>query len=244
MILDAERPWQVVCRTSTPLLEPETADERSGIVPNVVFPTAIEDDRWRALPLLRHGRLQDRGGPDRRAVLIDRSSTTGTFDDEALTRLLTDLIDRADRGQLPARRGAHRRPGAGAYDHADQHRASGLPARSGDRARDPRSLDLPDRRRARGHHAVDLRRRPATAAPSSGSVAEPSTRPRVTGARARSMPTTSAGPRWSTCGTGGSSATGPAATRRTSCCAGWPTCRPPPDRTAAMSCCGCRPTAR
>ena len=75
MILDADRPWEVVCRTSTPLLEPETADERSGIVPNVVFPTAIEDGRRRALPLLRHGRLQDRGGPDRRAVVINRSSS-------------------------------------------------------------------------------------------------------------------------------------------------------------------------
>ena len=42
MILAAERPWEVVCRTSTPMLEPETAEERSGIVPNVVFPTAIE----------------------------------------------------------------------------------------------------------------------------------------------------------------------------------------------------------
>ncbi|WBU37335.1 glycoside hydrolase family 130 protein [Homoserinibacter sp. YIM 151385] len=43
MILDAERPWEVVSRTSEPLLQPETDDERSGIVPNVVFPTAIEE---------------------------------------------------------------------------------------------------------------------------------------------------------------------------------------------------------
>ncbi len=42
MILDADHPWKVVCRTSTPLLEAETDHERSGIVPNVVFPTAIE----------------------------------------------------------------------------------------------------------------------------------------------------------------------------------------------------------
>ncbi|SDS31711.1 Predicted glycosyl hydrolase, GH43/DUF377 family [Friedmanniella luteola] len=42
MILHAERPWEVVLRTSTPLLEAVTAEERSGIVPNVVFPTAIE----------------------------------------------------------------------------------------------------------------------------------------------------------------------------------------------------------
>jgi len=43
MILDAERPWEVVARTPVPLLAPETDDEKSGIVPNVVFPTAIEE---------------------------------------------------------------------------------------------------------------------------------------------------------------------------------------------------------
>lgn len=42
MILDAERPWEVLTRSAEPLLAPETDDERSGIVPNVVFPTAIE----------------------------------------------------------------------------------------------------------------------------------------------------------------------------------------------------------
>jgi len=49
MILHAERPWEVVTRSSEPLLHAETDDERSGIVPNVVFPTAIEqigDVRW------------------------------------------------------------------------------------------------------------------------------------------------------------------------------------------------------
>jgi predicted GH43/DUF377 family glycosyl hydrolase len=47
MILDADQPWRVLDRTSEPLLAAETEDERSGIVPNVVFPTAIEtvDDR-------------------------------------------------------------------------------------------------------------------------------------------------------------------------------------------------------
>jgi predicted GH43/DUF377 family glycosyl hydrolase len=42
MILDADEPWRVIDRTSEPLLSAETEDERSGIVPNVVFPTAIE----------------------------------------------------------------------------------------------------------------------------------------------------------------------------------------------------------
>lgn len=42
MILDADEPWRVLQRTPTPLLAAETDDERSGIVPNVVFPTAIE----------------------------------------------------------------------------------------------------------------------------------------------------------------------------------------------------------
>lgn len=43
MILDSQDPSVVIARTATPLLEPSTADERGGIVPNVVFPTAIEE---------------------------------------------------------------------------------------------------------------------------------------------------------------------------------------------------------
>ena len=43
IILDASDPSRVVARTPEPLLAPETDDERSGIVPNVVFPTAIEE---------------------------------------------------------------------------------------------------------------------------------------------------------------------------------------------------------
>jgi len=43
MILSADDPTVVLARTSEPLLAPETVDERSGIVPNVVFPTAIEE---------------------------------------------------------------------------------------------------------------------------------------------------------------------------------------------------------
>ncbi len=41
MILDAEQPWLVISRSAEPLLQAETADELSGTVPNVVFPTAI-----------------------------------------------------------------------------------------------------------------------------------------------------------------------------------------------------------
>ncbi|MGZ0711516.1 glycoside hydrolase family 130 protein (plasmid) [Coraliomargarita sp. W4R53] len=43
ILLDADDPSHVVARTSEPLLQAETEDERSGIVPNVVFPTAIEE---------------------------------------------------------------------------------------------------------------------------------------------------------------------------------------------------------
>lgn len=43
MILDGDEPWKVLDRTDAPLLAAETEDERSGIVPNVVFPTAIEE---------------------------------------------------------------------------------------------------------------------------------------------------------------------------------------------------------
>jgi predicted GH43/DUF377 family glycosyl hydrolase len=43
MILDGDDPSRVIARTSEPLLSAETEEERSGIVPNVVFPTAIEE---------------------------------------------------------------------------------------------------------------------------------------------------------------------------------------------------------
>lgn len=43
ILLDADDPSKVLARTPEPLLAPETDDERSGIVPNVVFPTAIEE---------------------------------------------------------------------------------------------------------------------------------------------------------------------------------------------------------
>jgi predicted GH43/DUF377 family glycosyl hydrolase len=42
MLLDADDPSRVIARTDLPILAPETADERDGVVPNVVFPTAIE----------------------------------------------------------------------------------------------------------------------------------------------------------------------------------------------------------
>jgi len=47
MILSAEDPSHVIARTEKPLMAPEIDGERIGIVPNVVFPTAIEtiDDR-------------------------------------------------------------------------------------------------------------------------------------------------------------------------------------------------------
>jgi predicted GH43/DUF377 family glycosyl hydrolase len=42
MLLDADDPGRVLARTPEPIFVPETADEREGIVPKVVFPTAIE----------------------------------------------------------------------------------------------------------------------------------------------------------------------------------------------------------
>ena len=60
MILSADDPSVVLARTSEPLLAPETEDERVGIVPNVVFPTAIEEIDGAHFRLLRHGRLEDR----------------------------------------------------------------------------------------------------------------------------------------------------------------------------------------
>ena len=43
MLLDPDAVWKVVARTPEPLLEPETGEEREGIVPNVVFPTALDE---------------------------------------------------------------------------------------------------------------------------------------------------------------------------------------------------------
>ncbi len=42
MLLDAEDVTRVLARSETPLLAPETDDERTGTVSNVVFPTATE----------------------------------------------------------------------------------------------------------------------------------------------------------------------------------------------------------
>jgi beta-1,2-mannobiose phosphorylase / 1,2-beta-oligomannan phosphorylase len=42
LILDATDVSRVIARSARPLLEPELAEEREGIVPNVVFPTALE----------------------------------------------------------------------------------------------------------------------------------------------------------------------------------------------------------
>jgi predicted GH43/DUF377 family glycosyl hydrolase len=43
MLLDPEDPGTVLARSPSPLLEPLTSEERHGAVPNVVFPTAIEE---------------------------------------------------------------------------------------------------------------------------------------------------------------------------------------------------------
>jgi predicted GH43/DUF377 family glycosyl hydrolase len=43
MLLDPDDPGMVLARSSSPLLEPLVAGEREGTVPNVVFPTAIEE---------------------------------------------------------------------------------------------------------------------------------------------------------------------------------------------------------
>jgi predicted GH43/DUF377 family glycosyl hydrolase len=43
MLLDPADPTRVLARSEEPILAPETADERLGTVPNVVFPTAVEE---------------------------------------------------------------------------------------------------------------------------------------------------------------------------------------------------------
>lgn len=43
MLLDPDDPSRVLARTDRPILEPSVAEELDGTVPNVVFPTAIEE---------------------------------------------------------------------------------------------------------------------------------------------------------------------------------------------------------
>jgi predicted GH43/DUF377 family glycosyl hydrolase len=42
LVLDIEQPTKIVYRSPSPVLEPEEHEERQGIVPNVVFPTAVD----------------------------------------------------------------------------------------------------------------------------------------------------------------------------------------------------------
>jgi predicted GH43/DUF377 family glycosyl hydrolase len=42
MVLDARRPTTILYRSPAPVLEPDKHDEQVGIVPNVVFPTAVD----------------------------------------------------------------------------------------------------------------------------------------------------------------------------------------------------------
>jgi predicted GH43/DUF377 family glycosyl hydrolase len=43
LVLDADDPRRVLYRSPTPVLEPETGEETAGVVPNVVFPTGVDD---------------------------------------------------------------------------------------------------------------------------------------------------------------------------------------------------------
>lgn len=42
MILDADDPRKILYRSTQPVMEPESTEEQQGIVPNVVFPTAVD----------------------------------------------------------------------------------------------------------------------------------------------------------------------------------------------------------
>jgi predicted GH43/DUF377 family glycosyl hydrolase len=45
MLLERDAPRHVLARSAEPLFGPETAEERVGVVNNVVFPTAVEERR-------------------------------------------------------------------------------------------------------------------------------------------------------------------------------------------------------
>jgi beta-1,2-mannobiose phosphorylase / 1,2-beta-oligomannan phosphorylase len=43
LLLHPDEVWRVIARTREPLLEPEAVEEQMGIVPNVVFPTGLDE---------------------------------------------------------------------------------------------------------------------------------------------------------------------------------------------------------
>ena len=69
MILSADDPSVVLERTSVPLLSAQTEQERTGIVPNVVFPTAFVD--FDGLVFVFYGLVESRIG----VAALDRTRT-------------------------------------------------------------------------------------------------------------------------------------------------------------------------
>ncbi len=72
MILDHDDPSRVVARSTHPLLTPDTTEEKAGIVPNVVFPTAI-DDRGDGRADIFYGMADSRIGWARLTYPTDRT---------------------------------------------------------------------------------------------------------------------------------------------------------------------------
>lgn len=81
MILSADDPGVVLSRSPSPLLAPEIYQERHGVVPNVVFPTAVEnvdgrqfifygmaDSRIGVAELTRHAEIPNNAQPPRNGV--------------------------------------------------------------------------------------------------------------------------------------------------------------------------------
>ena len=71
MILDPDNVSHVVARSEHPLLTPDTTEERAGLVPNVVFPTAI-DDRGNGSADVFYGMADSRIGWARLTYPTDR----------------------------------------------------------------------------------------------------------------------------------------------------------------------------
>ena len=83
LLLDPADPARVLARSAEPLLRPDTAEERVGVVDNVVFPTAVEDvDGQR---FVFYGMADARIGVAR----LDRTASTGLAGG-------TDRTDRRD----------------------------------------------------------------------------------------------------------------------------------------------------
>ena len=209
MLLDAERPWQVVARSTEPLLEPSDRRRarrhraRTSSSPPPSRRSTASTSSSTAWPTPRSASPDSPGGTrdrTRRATSLDPSSP--------LVRRVRSPAQPAAGPRAGARRAGRRRraraaAAAAATTTRHQPRAPRLPARRREPEGGRRAHDLPAGRGAGAPGPVDLRRPQRRRHLPPGRRRRRSTRRPATTPRARSTPTTSPAPPSSTCGTGG-----------------------------------------